>query len=958
MLNNKKQKQNPISIITKKLWGKLSRNDKDGWLPLYVHMLDTGEVAKLLWEKWIPRHTKQIIVESIDFEQNNAEDKMDYARRIVIFLATVHDLGKATPDFQAKANKIFPDIVNNLRDSGLSFPMQAANKSIPHATVSEGLLEKYGLDRSYAVTVGSHHGKPPENTINLDSIQGSFAKDAGVNDTNWSEIHIQLIKMALEEAELSDYPKGQLLLPAQMLVTSIIVCSDWIASGNGFPLLSLGVNKKAGDSLLRAQKAWRQLNLPVYHNAEAVEYYQNLYQKRFGITQPRPMQDSALQVAKNMEKPGLLVLEAPMGEGKTEAALAAAEVFMDKFGLSGIYFALPTQATSDGIFKRIKNWIEKLPRNGQNTIFLAHGKAGFNEDYAGIKLDSDIDRYGEDDENESKISEQVTINSWTQGKKKGLLSDFVVGTIDQILMCGLKQKHLVLRHLGVVNKVVIIDECHAYDAYMSSYLELVLNWLGVYHVPVILLSATLPSKKRQELLAAYQKYNVKKERKTGKRNWFGNKKGAKIINEVVTQKINTNYPLLSYTCGSDVQEAEPLKSGRVQKVQVQKLKDELLADTLQDLLSEGGCIGIIRNTVRQAQETAKALEEIFGAENVQLLHSRFISCDRVKREQKLRELLGPPYNGDESNRPDKLIVVGTQVMEQSLDVDFDALFTDICPMDLLLQRMGRLHRHKRQKHRPAKLQQAACYVLGIEDEYNFNRGTEAVYDKYLLLKTNDNLPEEIVLPDDIPILVEKVYGDTATAEISGADILKKEVFLEAKQKYIDKIDSKHNKAKTYQINLPVSKVENSVKTMIGMLNATISDTWGQRGEATVRDAEGSLNVIVVRKRSDGRIYTLPWLVKYADMEIGEYISDDMAKTIAGCTVSLPNEFSKKWNIDDAIEELERYMLAHEVLYKLCCESYWLTGELYLVLNENFDAHLQNKILHYDEKYGLYVKREG
>ena len=117
-------------------------------------------------------------------------------------------------------------------------------------------------------------------------------------------------------------------------------------------------------------------------------------------------------------------------------------------------------------------------------------------------------------------------------------------------------------------------------------------------------------------------------------------------------------------------------------------------------------------------------------------------------------------------------------------------------------------------------------------------------------------------------------------------------------------------------------------------------------------------MIVVRKRSDGRLYTLPWLKKYEDTEIDEHTSTEMEKVIAGCSVSLPNEFSKKWNIDDVIEELEYCILADEVLYKLCNESYWLAGELFLVLDENFDANLQNKTLHYDKKYGLCVEREG
>lgn len=953
-----------LSPTTKKLWGKLANDGQGKYLPLFIHLNDVAEVGKMVVEIWLPKRSKKTIICGISKYPDWVVDEADkeiYARKVITFLAAAHDIGKASPAFQIKARKVgFGDIVDELKDDGLNFKIKDLKDVCGHAMISEVILQNKKLDESYAVTVGAHHGKPPNDIRDLKHIEAS-CDQTGIGDEQWEKIHNELLQMALDKADLEELPKGKLSLTAQMLVSSIIIVSDWIASGNGFPLLSRDYPEQPENSAVRAHKAWRELGLPRYQLPAAMPDYADLYEKRFGIAQPRPMQINALQVAQSMQEPGLLIIEAPMGEGKTEAALAAAEVFMDKFGLSGIYFALPTQATSDGIFKRIKNWIEKLPRDEQSSIFLAHGKAGFNEDYTGIKLNSNIERY--DEESDQEIPERVVVNEWTQGRRKGLLSDFVVGTIDQVLMCGLRQKFLPLRHLGVVNKTVIVDECHAYDSYQGSYLELVLSWLGAYHVPVILLSATLPSKKRQELLEAYKRgvtdeAGKTRKRKSGLNTNFSRKskelKASAVTTAIVNEKqFNASYPLLSYTCGNEIKEDAPPKSGRRQNVKVNVLNDAVLAETLKELLSDGGCAGIIRNTVRQAQETAEALEQVFGEGTVKLLHSRFISCDRVTKENELRKLLGPPVNGDESNRPEKLIVVGTQVMEQSLDVDFDVLFTDICPMDLLLQRMGRLHRHKRQNMRPAKLQKATCYVLGVEDECNFNRGSEAVYGKYLLLKTNDNLPCEVDLPDDIPVLVEKVYGDMADSENYGENEQKKEVYQEAQRKYDNEIKNKRGKAKAYQIKLPVES-----STMIGMLQADMKDKSGKRGEATVRDTDNSLNVIVVMRKNDGRLYTLPWLAKYADMEIDRAISDNMAKVIAGCSVTLPNEFSKNWNIDNVIAELENDVSNDVVLSYLCDECHWLAGELFLVLDENFDTKLHEKTLHYDKKYGLLVKEEG
>ena len=162
-----------------------------------------------------------------------------------------------------------------------------------------------------------------------------------------------------------------------------------------------------------------------------------------------------------------------MGAGKTEAALVCAEILAAKTKRTGVFFALPTQATSDGIFPRLLDWIKNLDTDSVHAIELAHGKAQFNEDYQALRLFGGDANVGEDED------DGVIVHQWFGGPKKTLLADFVAGTIDQLLLAALKQKHVMLRHLGLAGKVVVIDECHAYDAYMGQYLYRALNWLGV-----------------------------------------------------------------------------------------------------------------------------------------------------------------------------------------------------------------------------------------------------------------------------------------------------------------------------------------------------------------------------------------------------------------------------------------------------------------------------------------------
>jgi CRISPR-associated endonuclease/helicase Cas3 len=933
-------------------------------------MSDTGQIAKLLWEYWVPLHTKRLIRESLPKMSENSDI---YAEKVFMFLATAHDIGKASPVFQGKAKfNNFRYIWENIENMGLHcYTQQDKNaKALTHALISQAILERAGMDRSLADIIGGHHGKPLNDGQDIEHAY-QWPQITGINNGEWERVQCELIDFALKEAGLDKMPHGKLSITAQVLLSGLLIMADWLASGEGFPLLSydnccgLKINSKE-----RAEEAWQQIDLPEFRRFSDFCSPQELFSTRFGIAKPRPIQDSAVKAVQETAEPGIMIIEAPMGEGKTEAALAAAEIMANTDGLSGVYFALPTQATSDGIFKRIENWIRKLHKDGAQSIFLAHGKAGFNKDYEGIKLRSNIIKYDDLEEGEQPQREEVIINDWTQGRKKGLLSDFVVGTVDQILMCGLKQKHLALRHLGITNKVVIIDECHAYDTYMSSYLFLVLKWLGAYKVPVILLSATLPKNRREKLLAAYKDFwgCYKKEKKNksflnvaAMRNKLANGNGIVLLptKKALNKEIDKiPYPFISYTDGLTTKESQPLASGEKHDVKIIRLPDDKLIETLVQLLKGGGCAGIIRNTVQQAQETANELSQIFGYDKVKLLHSRFISCDRVAKEAEVRKLLGPPQDAEDRIRPRQFIVVGTQVMEQSLDVDFDVLFTDICPMDLLLQRIGRLHRHKRMQARPIKLQRAVCFVMGFEENNKFAEGSTRIYGDYLLLRTKAFLANHILIPGDIPKLVQETYEDgfeqeTINKLAEDSKQFVEDQYKEAKNKYMLQQEIKQQKARTFQIMGPKQQDGN----LMGWLKADFKDKTGKRGEATVRDIDNSLEVIVVVKKHDGYMYTLNKMEGYPQFANTKIIfpNEELAKIVAGCSVSLPRFFTASYKIDQTIAELEQIALDNHL--DNWYESSWLEGELFVVLDEAGETVLGGKRIKYDTRYGLEMLEE-
>ena len=310
-------------------------------------------------------------------------------------------------------------------------------------------------------------------------------------------------------------------------------------------------------------------------------------------------------------------------------------------GRDALYKGLPTQATTKAIFASVNDCLDRVAdeQSARLSIKLMHGKAQFNQMYKRLPNASNVNSTDEHDG-------AVTVNSWFGGKKS-ILTKFTVGTIDNLLLMGLKQKHLFLRHLGFSGKVVVIDEVHAYDAYMNKYLLRAIEWLGAYHVPVVVLSATLPKIKRNQLLKAYIKG------KYGRRY-------HQILKVAPTGWEDTQaYPLLSMLDGPDIKqltnfEGQSDQAALTLEVQRNNQDDQELIMRLLKQLREGGIAGIIVNTVKRAQDLAALIPADVP---LMVLHSAFLAPDRAQQEMKLQAAIGK-----HGERPAKLVVIGTQVL--------------------------------------------------------------------------------------------------------------------------------------------------------------------------------------------------------------------------------------------------------------------------------------------------------
>ena len=497
-------------------------------------------------------------------------------------------------------------------------------------------------------------------------------------------------------------------------------------------------------------------------------------------------------------------------------------------------------------------------------------------------------------------------------------------------MMALKQKHLALRHLALSKKVVIIDEVHAADKYMTTYLTVALRWLGAYRVPVILLSATLPAVTRENLVREYMKGRGLKDRE------IQLPEGGLALDA---------YPLVTYSDGPCIRQEVNFLEEKSKTVEIIRLNEDYLFDLLEDAVAEEGIVGIIVNTVKRSQRLAKELTARLGEEMVDLLHSNFIATDRKEKEQRLMDQVGK-----DKKRPKRKIFIGTQVMEQSLDIDFDLLVTDLAPIDLLIQRIGRLFRHE--IDRPKNHQRPKCYVLGTDDLWAFEKGTLHIYGGYLLARTQYFLPDQIHIPSDLSPLVQKVYGKEPLELSAGLE----EVYLKMIEAEEQKMNDKENRAKSFRISNPPLRVTRmKPNSLVGWLTNSVVNSTEEQGYAQVRDSEETVEVIALQKQGQG------YGTVGGNEDLSGQVNDfSVGKKLASNTLRLPqsifirqrdNGKGTEYNIDSVIRELEGYSQCHLKEWE---ESGWLKGMLGIIFDEEGNFKLGQHILHYDRKYGLEV----
>lgn len=518
---------------------------------------------------------------------------------------------------------------------------------------------------------------------------------------SWARSRLDLLDSLKGSA---DFPLVE-SLAQKSLVSGLTVIADWIASGDIFS---------------DPDEDWEALIEPSLDKAGFV-YPKPLpdltFDDIFGFG-PNAGQELMIDLAAD---PGVYIFEAPMGSGKTEGALFSAYNLLARGKANGIYFGLPTQLTSNKIHERVDKFLTKILAKPTSAV-LAHGEAWLAR-YRRQEIGGEAEQGGQ----------------WFEHGRRAILAPFAAGTVDQALMGAMRVPWAGLRLFGLAGKVVILDEIHSYDAYTSVIIDKLITLLSALGSTVIILSATLASSRRKALVEA-----------TG----------------AVAPAPKASYPRLTVTGAGGAAKIFSSAGGRASKIAAKLIEedDEAIEEIL-ERASLGQQTVWIENTARMAQEIFRRLAARaaqFGAE-VGLLHSRFTAHDRALNEGYWTEILGKSGRHGEDRREDRgRILIGTQVIEQSLDIDADFMVSRFAPTDLILQRAGRLWRHDRGA-RPGNAKRE-IYLLAPkmdavraspEDAFA-DTGTSAIYSAYTLARSLEvwQNRREISLPYDLDDLIE------------------------------------------------------------------------------------------------------------------------------------------------------------------------------------------------------------
>ena len=711
-------------------WGKADKKyeKEPKWHILAYHSLDVAAVASVWWD------SNPSIQRTFLASFNSPESLKAQLRAWVMFFVALHDLGKFDIRFQLKAPEALAAAWRTLKkeEHGLSV---SEIKGFDHGWAgmawAKGEYRKWvNLDDSnneiwerwnpWLSAVTGHHGDFPENSMDkliLDTDEEIIAHD----NLARKDFVITLESLFLKSAGLSLKNSPPFCsVSAKHLVAGFCSVCDWLGSNTDV-----------------FQYQHLALDIAAYFKQRRQKIQEENILKNFGLLRTPATYKGVKELLKSNEMPrgvqvevdnlpittGLTLVEAPTGSGKTEAALAYAWRLLNHGLADSIVFALPTQATANAMLERLEELAKTM--FGTANVVLAHGKRNFSSEFQNL-----IAR-GQHVSAQGREEASVQCASWlANSRKRVFLGQIGVCTVDQVLLSVLPVRHKFVRGFGLNKSVLIVDEVHAYDAYMHGLLGEVLRRQKETEGIAILLSATLPEGVRKKLFEEWEASGIE----------------------------NPPYPAI-WHASQDVADCRTVPANQLSKryevgIDCVKLPDafpnEAIIQKIIEAAKEGAWVAVILNLVDDAQKLARLLRDNTKIA-VDVFHARYRFIDRQEKESAVNE-----NYGRNATRTSGRILVATQVVEQSLDLDFDWMLTQICPVDLLFQRLGRLHRHERT--RPRGFESSRCTVISVDGEdYGLHK---LIYGNTRVLWRTEQLisgTDHIVFPEAYRVWIEKVY---------------------------------------------------------------------------------------------------------------------------------------------------------------------------------------------------------
>lgn len=751
-------------------WGKAEK-DGAGYHLLPYHCLDVAAVGHVLLSQRNDLRQRFAAISGLD--------ETICCQWITLFLG-LHDIGKFSESFQ----NLRPDLLEKLqgKKSGKTYPVrhdslgnllwieslwrsfEAANSaSVPDfSNVAEYWQE---LFQYIANAFTGHHGVPPRRT-GPNNLQLRLSALFTTEEINCASQYLHDLQVILTKevgiipqlpSPISIYESNSVQSVSWLMAGFAVLC-DWIGSDsrwfqyfkNVMPLEEYWRNH----AIPQAEHAIREAGI----NAASPKATDCPFTDVFpDISEPTPLQRHVIECP-IADSPQLFILEDVTGSGKTEAALFLAKRLMAHGLGNGIFMALPTMATSNAMYDRVAKVYRKFfADDSAPSLVLAHGARHLSDTFMRSIADPSHaqKQYGTDEDTAS-----VQCASWlSDNRKKALLADAGVGTLDQALLAILPSRFQSLRLFGLAGHILIVDEVHAYDPYMNKLLQTLLSFHAAMGGSAILLSATLPNHVRQEFISSFNG-------------------GMGMFDTLHVE--SAAYPLATHLLRNDSILEVPVEATpqRITSVDVTIIAD---SDDVERIIitaaGQGKCVCWIRNTVHDAIAGFESLREKAASDNLMIFHARFAMGDRLDIESMVTECFG--RKSKEKDRTGK-ILIATQVVEQSLDLDFDLLISDLAPMDLLIQRAGRLHRHKRDEHgNPLSYdaghdrRDSPCFIIHgplPEDSADADWFKEvfpkaaSVYPSHGCLWLTARLLKDkgvLRMPDDARELIEAAYSDKA-----------------------------------------------------------------------------------------------------------------------------------------------------------------------------------------------------